>query len=87
MDLALNNLQGFICHKMQPTNQSTNQATIRRRVHEDIRYKSYLMKRGQFISEKSKENHLNISKRLLNKHKDPAEAGVICCVLFRRENF
>ena len=24
-DLALNNLQGLICHKNQPTNQPTNQ--------------------------------------------------------------
>ena len=30
--------------------------TIRKSVHEDIRYKSYVMKRSQFISEKSKEN-------------------------------
>ena len=30
---------------------------IRRNVHKDIRYKSYVMKRGQFIYEKSKENN------------------------------
>ena len=46
---------------------------IRTNVHEDIRYKSYVMKRGQFISEESKENRLNRSKRLLNKLKYPAE--------------
>ena len=44
-----------------------SEKTIRRSVHEDIRYKSYVMKRGQFISEKSKENHLNRSTRFLNK--------------------
>ena len=33
-----------------------SEKTIRRSVHEDILYKSYVMKRGQFISEKSKEN-------------------------------
>ena len=27
MDLALNNLQGLICDKTHPTNQSTNQLT------------------------------------------------------------
>ena len=43
-----------------------SEKTIRRNVHEDIRYKSYMMKRGQFIAEKSKENYLNRSKRLLN---------------------
>ena len=44
--------------------------TIWRNVHEDIRYKFFVMKRGQFISEKSKENRLNWTKRLLNKLKN-----------------
>ena len=44
-----------------------------RSVHEDIRYKSYVMKRDQVISEKSKQNSLNRSKRLLNKLKNPTE--------------
>ena len=48
--------------------------TIRRSVYEDIQYKSYVIKRVQFISEKSKENHLNRFRRLLNKFKNPAEA-------------
>ena len=39
---------------------------VRRSVYEDIRYKSNGIKRGQFISEKSKENRLNRSKRFLN---------------------
>ena len=43
-----------------------SEKTIRRSVHEDIRYKPYVLKRSQFISEKSKENHL---KRLLNNSK------------------
>ena len=43
-------------------------------VHEDVRHKSCVMKRGQFISENSKENRLNRSKRLLNKLKNPAKA-------------
>ena len=41
-----------------------SEKTIRRSVHEDIRYKSHVMKRDQIISEKSKENHLNRSQRL-----------------------
>ena len=51
-----------------------SEKTIRRIVHEDIRHNSCVMKRGQFISEKSKENRLNRSKRLLNKLKNPAKA-------------
>ena len=47
--------------------------TIRRSVHEEIRYKSYVIKKGQFIYEKSKENCFNRSKRLLNKRKNPAK--------------
>ena len=46
-----------------------SEKTIRRSVHEDIWYKCYVMKRNQFISEKSKENCLNRSKRILNKLK------------------
>ena len=52
---------------------------ITRSVHEDIRYKTYIMKRGQFIFEKSKENNLNRYKRLLNKLKNPAEARMVIC--------
>ncbi len=32
-----------------------SEKTIRRSVHEDIRYKSYVMKKGQFISENLKK--------------------------------
>ena len=39
-----------------------SEKTIRRRVHEDIRYNSYVMKWGQFNSEKSNENRLNTPK-------------------------
>ena len=35
---------------------------IQSSVYEDIRYISYVMRRGQFISEKSKENHLKDPK-------------------------
>ena len=58
------------CNKMLHVSEKT----IRRSVHDDIRYKSYVIKRGQFIFEKSKENRLNRSRRLLNKLKTPAKA-------------
>ena len=41
-----------------------SEKTIKRSVHDDIRYKFYVMNRGHFISEKSNENHLNRSKSL-----------------------
>ena len=40
-----------------------SKATIQRTDHENLQYKSYIMKRGQFISETSKENCLARSKR------------------------
>ena len=46
-----------------------SKCTIRRVVHEDVRYKSYVMRSGQFISEKTKENRLIRAKRLLSKLK------------------
>ena len=60
--------------QLQKKKFHVSEKTTRRSVHEDIRYKSYVMKRGQFISEKLKENSLNRSKRLLNKLKNPPEA-------------
>ena len=52
-------------------------ATIRRVVHEDLRYKSYVMRRGQFLSERTRENRLTRAKRLLNKLKHPEEPGML----------
>lgn len=43
--------------------------TIRTLVHEDIRYKSYELKRGQFLSAKTQENGLIHSKQLHHKVK------------------
>ena len=40
---------------------------INRSVHEDIQYKSSVMKTGQFISEKWKENRLNRPKRFFKE--------------------
>ncbi|XP_052832121.1 uncharacterized protein LOC128247010 [Octopus bimaculoides] len=54
-----------------------SEGTIRNVVHKDIRYKSYAMRKGHFISETVKENHLIRSKRHPNKLKNPAEKDVI----------
>lgn len=54
-----------------------DEATIRRVVHEDLRYTSYAMRRGQFMSEITKVNRLTRAKRLLNKLKHPEEPGMI----------
>ena len=64
------------------TDLGVSEATIRRTVHQDIRYKSYVMRKGQFMSETTKENRLVRSKRLLNKLKHPAEQGILW-VFFR----
>ncbi len=55
-----------------------SEKTIRRSFQENIRYKPYVMKTGQFIFEKFKENSLKGFKRLLNKLKNPAKAGMDC---------
>lgn len=54
-----------------------DESTIRRVVHEDLRYKSYVMRRGQFMSDRTKVNRLTRAKRLLNKLKHPEEPGLI----------
>ena len=47
-------------------------------VHEDIRYKSYIIKRDQFISEKLDENRLNRSRWLKQTQKSfPQSAGTV----------
>ena len=50
--------------------------TIRTVVHQDIRYKSYVMRKCQFVSAKTQENRHMRSKRLLNKVKNPHEQGM-----------
>lgn len=46
-------------------------------VHEDIRYKSYVMRRGQFMSTQAREQRLIRGKRLLSKVKHPEEPGLL----------
>jgi hypothetical protein len=56
---------------------NVSEKTIRNVVHEDLRYKSYVMRKGQFLSDKTKETRLIRSKRLLNRLKNPAEEDAI----------
>ncbi|EFN76011.1 hypothetical protein EAI_12717, partial [Harpegnathos saltator] len=50
---------------------NVSESLIRRVVHEDLRYTSYVMRRGQFISAQIREQRLIRGKRLLNKLKHP----------------
>ncbi|UYV73719.1 hypothetical protein LAZ67_11000496 [Cordylochernes scorpioides] len=61
-----------------------DEATIRRVVHEDLRYKSYMMWRGHFMSERIMINHMTKAKRLLNKLKHPEEPGTRKTFLWTR---
>ena len=54
-----------------------DESTIRRVVHEDLRYKSYVIRRGQFMSDRTKVNRLTRLKRFLNKLKHPEDPGMI----------
>ena len=45
--------------------------TIRRIAHEDIRYKCYMVRKGQFMPAQTREQLLIRAKRLLNKVKHP----------------
>ena len=56
---------------------NVSESTNRRTVHEDIRYKSYVMRRGQFLSAKNRENRVIRSKRLLNKLTHPEEPNML----------
>ena len=51
MDLALNNLQRLICHKIQPTNQPTNKGcyAIKPRNQYRITFLSQKGQRGQMF--------------------------------------
>lgn len=44
-----------------------SEGTIRNVVHQDLGYKSYVLRRGQFMSTKTQENCLMRAKWLLNK--------------------
>lgn len=50
---------------------NVSKGLIRRVIHEVLRYKSYVMRRGQFISAQTRNHRLIRGKRLLNKLKHP----------------
>ena len=50
---------------------NVSEGLIRRVVHEDLRYKSYVMRRGQFMSAQTRNQRLIRGKRLLSKLKHP----------------
>ena len=55
----------------------TSEALIRKCVSEDLRYKSYKMRKGQLLTAKAKEKRLKHSKKLLNKLKHPLQTNMI----------
>lgn len=48
-------------------------ATIRKIVHEDLRYHSYVLRRGHFMMQQTKERRLEKAKKLLSKLKNSKE--------------
>lgn len=53
------------------------ESTIRCVMHGDLRYQSYVMRRGQFMSDKTRENCSVRSRRLLNELKHPEEPDML----------
>jgi hypothetical protein len=53
------------------TEMSVSERTVRRIIQKDIRYKSYAMRRGQFMSEATKIWRAEKAKKLLAKIKHP----------------
>ena len=53
------------------------EALIQRCVSEDLRYKSYKMKKGQLLTAKTKEKQLKHCQKLLNKLKHPLQHNMI----------
>ena len=62
--------------KSLANNFQVSDETIRNVVHENIKYKSTVLKKGQFLPEKMKKSVIQI-KMLLNKIKHPAAKDVI----------
>ena len=60
-----------------PSMSALTNATIRHVVHEDISYKSFVMRRGHFMSDSTKVNCLTRTRRFLNKLKHPDQSGLL----------
>ncbi len=52
-----------------------HERTIRRTMKEELRYKSYAMRKGQFMSEATKNRRLHKAKKLLARLKHPVAAN------------
>lgn len=63
--------------KMFPKRLSVSEFIIRCGVREDIKYKSYFMRSGQFISDKTQENRVIQLMCLLNIFKYPEEPDML----------
>lgn len=73
--LEVRHCQGYRVSSASPGYQGwelrkINESKIRRVVHEDIRWKSYGMRKGQLMSTSTREDSLIHSDRLLNKVKN-----------------
>ena len=55
----------------------TSEALIRKCVSEDLRYKSYKMRKGQLLTAKAKEKRLKYCQKLLNKLKHRLQRNMI----------
>ncbi|KAK8380611.1 hypothetical protein O3P69_016895 [Scylla paramamosain] len=55
-----------------------SEGTIRKCLHEDIRYKSYKMHKGQLPSIKMQENCFKKTKKMVNKLEHPLETCSVC---------
>lgn len=51
--------------------------TIHRTIHEDLRYRSYVLKRGQFMDKAMQERRLTKAKKLLNEVKHPEKTNLL----------
>ncbi|XP_025161066.1 uncharacterized protein LOC112589993 [Harpegnathos saltator] len=56
---------------------NVSESLIRRVVHEDLRYRSYVMRRGQFMSAQTRKQRLIRGKRLLDKLKHPEVPNIL----------
>ena len=54
-----------------------DEKVVRQVVHEDIRYFSYRMRKGQFLSKRMQEKRLKHAKKLVNKLKHPVEPNML----------
>lgn len=61
--------------------------TIRSMVQENIRYNSYMIRKGQFMPAHTQEQRLLGAKRLLKNVEIRKVPGTFCFYFFRRKRF